>query len=232
MAACAPFLKRQLEVLDPALIVTLGRFSIQTFMPGARISGAHGTTRPANPPPARRTQPHLRCTTRQRRFARPSKPDHAGRRLLDPRSAHPSAGGQGSRGRPTGGPRRRSNASPSRSRRKPPRTTSRPSRSTSGSKRCRPRSDHQRPRQRSCGHEAPGGELVNGRSNINDRGCCASCRSAASARSAKHDPLRVRRRHRRDRLRAGVPRRGDVRNRPRRARRHLPEGAAREGRPS
>jgi len=49
MAACAPYLKRQLEVLDPALIVTLGRFSLQTFMPGARISSAHGTARPANP---------------------------------------------------------------------------------------------------------------------------------------------------------------------------------------
>lgn len=49
MAACAPFLHRQLEVIDPALVVTLGRFSLQTFMPGARISGAHGTTRPANP---------------------------------------------------------------------------------------------------------------------------------------------------------------------------------------
>ncbi len=49
MAACAPYLKRQLEVLDPALIVTLGRFSLQTFMPGARIGQAHGTVRPANP---------------------------------------------------------------------------------------------------------------------------------------------------------------------------------------
>jgi DNA polymerase len=49
IAACAPFLRRQLEVIDPALVVTLGRFSLQTFMPGARISGAHGTARPANP---------------------------------------------------------------------------------------------------------------------------------------------------------------------------------------
>src|SRR6476659_10770718 len=49
MAACAPYLKRQLEVLDPALIVTLGRFSLQTFMPGARIGQAHGTMRPVDP---------------------------------------------------------------------------------------------------------------------------------------------------------------------------------------
>jgi DNA polymerase len=49
MAACAPYLRRQLEVLDPALIVTLGRFSLGTFMPGARISQVHGTVRPVDP---------------------------------------------------------------------------------------------------------------------------------------------------------------------------------------
>jgi hypothetical protein len=36
-------------VLDPAVIVTLGRYSLGTFMPGARISAAHGTTRPVDP---------------------------------------------------------------------------------------------------------------------------------------------------------------------------------------
>ena len=49
MAACAPYLSRQLQVLDPTLIVTLGRFSLQTFMPGARIGQVHGTVRPADP---------------------------------------------------------------------------------------------------------------------------------------------------------------------------------------
>jgi uracil-DNA glycosylase family 4 len=49
IAACAPFLHRQLEVLDPAVVVTLGRFSMGTFMPGARISQAHGTVRPVDP---------------------------------------------------------------------------------------------------------------------------------------------------------------------------------------
>lgn len=49
IAACAPFLRRQLEVLDPALVVTLGRHSLGTFMPGARISATHGTTRPTDP---------------------------------------------------------------------------------------------------------------------------------------------------------------------------------------
>ena len=49
IAACAPFLRRQLEVLDPALVVTLGRHSMGRFMPGTRISQGHGTARPADP---------------------------------------------------------------------------------------------------------------------------------------------------------------------------------------
>jgi DNA polymerase len=49
VAACAPYLQRQLDVLDPAVVVTLGRHSMARFMPGVRISQAHGTTRPAEP---------------------------------------------------------------------------------------------------------------------------------------------------------------------------------------
>ncbi|MEX2547236.1 MAG: uracil-DNA glycosylase [Chloroflexota bacterium] len=49
IAACAPYLKRQLAVLDPAVVVTLGRHSLGTFMPGARISSTHGTTSPTDP---------------------------------------------------------------------------------------------------------------------------------------------------------------------------------------
>jgi uracil-DNA glycosylase family 4 len=49
IAACAPYLRRQLELLDPAVVVTLGRFSMGTFMPGARISQVHGTVRPVDP---------------------------------------------------------------------------------------------------------------------------------------------------------------------------------------
>jgi uracil-DNA glycosylase len=49
IAACAPYLQRQLEILDPALIVTLGRHSLSRFMPGSRISQAHGTVRPVDP---------------------------------------------------------------------------------------------------------------------------------------------------------------------------------------
>ena len=49
IAACRPYLERQLQVLDPAIVVTLGRHSLQTFMPGERISQVHGTARPADP---------------------------------------------------------------------------------------------------------------------------------------------------------------------------------------
>lgn len=49
IAACAPYLQRQLEALDPAVVVTLGRHSMGRFMPGVRISQAHGTTGHADP---------------------------------------------------------------------------------------------------------------------------------------------------------------------------------------
>ena len=48
VAACWPYLQRQLEVLDPALVVTLGRHSLGRFMPGARIGQAHGTMAPVD----------------------------------------------------------------------------------------------------------------------------------------------------------------------------------------
>jgi uracil-DNA glycosylase len=49
IAACAGYLRRQLEILDPAVMVTLGRYSMATFMPGVRISQAHGTTAAVDP---------------------------------------------------------------------------------------------------------------------------------------------------------------------------------------
>ncbi len=47
IAACAPYLQRQLQVLDPAVVVTLGRFSMGHFRPGERITQIHGTHAPA-----------------------------------------------------------------------------------------------------------------------------------------------------------------------------------------
>lgn len=49
IAACAPYLQRQLEALDPPLIVTLGRHSMGRFLPGARISQVHGTGHGVDP---------------------------------------------------------------------------------------------------------------------------------------------------------------------------------------
>ncbi len=49
IAACAPYLQRQLQTLDPSVVVTLGRHSMGRFMPGVRISQAHGTTGTADP---------------------------------------------------------------------------------------------------------------------------------------------------------------------------------------
>jgi len=49
IAACAPYLRRQLQILDPAVVVTLGRHSLGHFNPGARIGATHGTLRPVDP---------------------------------------------------------------------------------------------------------------------------------------------------------------------------------------
>jgi len=45
LAACDKFLERQIAAIDPKIIITLGRFSMGKFMPGARISAIHGQMR-------------------------------------------------------------------------------------------------------------------------------------------------------------------------------------------
>ncbi len=40
--ACAAFLDRQIEIIKPRLIVTLGRYSMAKFLPKASISRVHG----------------------------------------------------------------------------------------------------------------------------------------------------------------------------------------------
>ena len=44
-AACAGYLERQERALDPAVVVTLGRHSLQRYLPGARIGAVHGQLR-------------------------------------------------------------------------------------------------------------------------------------------------------------------------------------------
>jgi len=43
--ACRPFLNRQIAVIVPEIIVTLGRFAMNEFLPEAKISQAHGQFR-------------------------------------------------------------------------------------------------------------------------------------------------------------------------------------------
>jgi DNA polymerase len=45
MKACAKYLDRQIELINPKLIVTLGRFSLGRFFPGESISRARGKPR-------------------------------------------------------------------------------------------------------------------------------------------------------------------------------------------
>lgn len=45
LAACNEYLERQIQAIDPSIIVTLGRFSMNKFFPGAKISAVHGQMR-------------------------------------------------------------------------------------------------------------------------------------------------------------------------------------------
>ena len=45
IAACAGYLERQIALLNPKVIATLGRFSMEKFFPGARITKVHGQAR-------------------------------------------------------------------------------------------------------------------------------------------------------------------------------------------
>ncbi len=42
LAACNPYLEKQLQIINPKVIVTLGRFSMARFIPQAKISEIHG----------------------------------------------------------------------------------------------------------------------------------------------------------------------------------------------
>lgn len=68
IAACSGFLDRQIALIRPRLVVTLGRFSMARFFPNARISQIHGQPRnvgglvcyPLYHPAAALHQPSLR----------------------------------------------------------------------------------------------------------------------------------------------------------------------------
>ncbi len=71
--ACKPFLDRQIELIKPELVVTLGRFSMARAFPKARISRIHGQPRkiggviyyPMYHPAAALHQPSLRRTVEE-----------------------------------------------------------------------------------------------------------------------------------------------------------------------
>ncbi len=70
IAACQPYLERQVGLIQPRLIVTLGRFSLAHFLPGGAIGRIHGVMQwrdgqaifPCYPPAAALHQASLRRT--------------------------------------------------------------------------------------------------------------------------------------------------------------------------
>lgn len=48
LSACSEYLERQIQAIDPKVIVTLGRFSMAHFLPGAKISEIHGQATKVN----------------------------------------------------------------------------------------------------------------------------------------------------------------------------------------
>lgn len=42
IAAFQPYVNKEIEIIDPPVIVTLGRFSMNKFLPGVKISQVHG----------------------------------------------------------------------------------------------------------------------------------------------------------------------------------------------
>ena len=77
ISACAPYLDRQIALINPEVIVTLGRFSMARWFPGERISKIHGQAKkdgrrmivPMYHPAAALHQSALRATI-QEDFAR------------------------------------------------------------------------------------------------------------------------------------------------------------------
>jgi DNA polymerase len=70
LEACASYLDRQIQAINPKVIVTLGRFSMARFLPNAKISEVHGQAvqvrgrlvAPMYHPAAALHQPSLRST--------------------------------------------------------------------------------------------------------------------------------------------------------------------------
>ncbi len=94
LAACGDYLERQIEAINPRIIVTLGRYSMARFLPNARISDVHGQSAwvrgrlivPMYHPAAALHQPSLRPAL-EKDFAR--LPDYVKAAKLAAKAAQP-----------------------------------------------------------------------------------------------------------------------------------------------
>ena len=89
LSACNEYLEKQIEAINPKIIVTLGRYSMGKFLPTARISEAHGQPVwqhgrliiPMYHPAAALHQPALK-TTLERDFSRLTEHIQAAKKQL------------------------------------------------------------------------------------------------------------------------------------------------------
>ncbi|MBO55062.1 MAG: uracil-DNA glycosylase [Dehalococcoidia bacterium] len=96
--SCSKYLDRQIEVIDPLVIVTLGRFSLGKFFPGEGISKARGSLRyyegrpiyPMLHPAAALYRRELKGTIYQDFKALPDILNNLRRsRMIEPQTDHP-----------------------------------------------------------------------------------------------------------------------------------------------
>lgn len=86
LQACGDYLDRQIQAINPKVIVTLGRFSMQRYLPNAKISQVHGQAvrvkgrliYPMFHPAAALHQPSLRSTLEADFAALPAVMNQAG----------------------------------------------------------------------------------------------------------------------------------------------------------
>ena len=98
ISACNPWLDRQLEIIKPRVIVTLGRFSMNRYFPGQSIGRIHGQPRRLNEvtvvpmyhPAAALHQASLRHTIEQDFQKLPALLEQALQESAKPREPEPS----------------------------------------------------------------------------------------------------------------------------------------------
>ena len=97
IAACSPYLDEQLALINPRLVVTLGRFSMARWFPTERISRIHGQPRrfgdlvvvPMFHPAAALHQASLRATVEADMMKLPQILAEAQRDAVDPEADRP-----------------------------------------------------------------------------------------------------------------------------------------------